>query len=335
MAAGVLIQDGKAAMMYFDEEPWHGLGTQLKKPATAEEAITAASLAWEVAKKPLYMADRDQWRQVRDRFAVVPVHRWGQQDCPVFGIVGRDYTPLQNWEAFAFFDDIVGKGAAIYHTAGALGEGERVWILAKLPGSITVAGNDITDKYLLLSNSHDGQSSVQIKFTPIRVVCQNTLTMALSKGPTIRVQHTRNVKERLRQAEQLLGIIRNRFNKIEQGFQAMVAVPLNRPALVGYLKLVFPDPQDEKNEPARERTARFRLWAEYFFNRGKGNSERGVKGTLWAAYNGITEFVDHTRNPKGRQTADQRLESVWFGEGYQIKVRAFEVARQLAAARMS
>jgi Domain of unknown function (DUF932) len=100
----------------------------------------------------------------------------------------------------------------VYHTAGALGNGERVWILAKLPDDIRVIGDDIANKYLLLSNRHDGYSAVQIKFTPIRVACQNTLTMALSQGPTLRVPHTKDVHQRLRIAANMLNTIKVRYN---------------------------------------------------------------------------------------------------------------------------
>jgi phage/plasmid-like protein (TIGR03299 family) len=178
MAHNICIQNGEASMFYVDEVPWHGLGTKLEGPATAQEAISAAKLDWPVIKIPLYAGgDGERKHRVPDRFAIVPAHRWGREDCPAFGIVGNDYTPLQNHEAFDFFDSIVGEKAAIYHTAGALGDGERIWILARLPTDIHVAG-DAVNKYLLLSNTHDGNNSVQAKFTPIRVVCENTLTMA-------------------------------------------------------------------------------------------------------------------------------------------------------------
>src|ERR1035437_7128616 len=121
MAHELLIKNGEASMFYAGQVPWHGLGTQLDGPATAREAIAAAKLDWHVVKKPLYAGDENKRkRRVPNRFAVVPEHLWGKQDCPVFGIVGSEYTPLQNHEAFEFFDSIVGTKTAIYHTAREL-----------------------------------------------------------------------------------------------------------------------------------------------------------------------------------------------------------------------
>ena len=131
----------------------------------------------------------------------------------------------------------VGEGAAIYHTAGALGNGERVWMLAKLPDDIQVAVGDISNKYLLLSNSHDGRSSVQIKFTPVRVVCNNTLVQALGSGETIRVSHTSDLRNRLDIARQNLRLINTRYTSIESTFRDMVRVKMDDTRLAAYLKL--------------------------------------------------------------------------------------------------
>ncbi len=318
------IENGKASIMYFGRKPWHGLGQELDHPATAEEAISAANLDWEVVKQPLYAGGDGFAYRVDGTFAVVPAHRWGSEECPVFGIVGADYTPLQNRDAFRFFDPIVGEQAAIYHTAGALGDGERIWILAKLPGSIKVADQDISDKYLLLSNSHDVVSSVQIKFTPIRVVCWNTLTMALSKGPTIRVAHTQDVEERLKHARRALKLIVDHYGEIEKTFKAMAVVEMTPGRLHEYLTTVFPDPADPTDKRGWRRTVQNRENAAHLFVHGKGNNLRGVAGSLWAAYNGITEFVDHKHT---RRTPKEHLESIWFGDGYLLKARAFEIAK--------
>lgn len=331
MAHKLYIENGKVSMMYVGEPPWHGLGTELNEPATAAEAIKAAGLDWEVDTKPIYAGEKwDRNLRVPDLFAVVRKDLWEKPNCPVFGIVGKYYTPLQNREAFDFFDSIVGEGAAIYHTAGALGKGERVWVLAKLPSYIQVIGDDITEKYLLLSNSHDGNSSVQIKFTPIRVVCNNTLTMALRQGPTLRVTHTKDIRQRLKDAEYNLGLIHKRFDGIEKSFKAMVRVNLNCGQLAEYLIRVFPDPSDSENERARNQARQDRIWAEYLYDQGKGNQVKGVSGTLWAAYNGIAEYVDYTRHKK--QKPDRRLGPIWFGDGYLIKARAFNIAEELCKA---
>ena len=165
--------NGKAAMMYVGEVPWHGLGTKLDKPATAAEAIEAAGLNFTVEKWP--MRTQRGSLPVNNHFATV---RTDTKE--VLGVVGSRYEPIQNKDAFTAFDSLVGEGEAIYHTAGALGKGERIWILAKMPDYIRINGNDIVEKFLLLTNTHDGTSVVRVKLTPIRVVCENTLSIALA-----------------------------------------------------------------------------------------------------------------------------------------------------------
>jgi phage/plasmid-like protein (TIGR03299 family) len=319
MSDNLLIQNGQASMFYINEVPWHGLGTKLNQPATAQEAIIAANLDWPVIKLPLFAGSKRI--PVPEKFAVVrKSSNIVSKSDPVLGVVGKDYTPLQNRDAFRFFDPIVGQNAAIYHTAGALGQGERVWILARLPGHIRVVGDDISEKYLLLSNSHDGKSSVQIKFTPVRVVCQNTLTLALSDGAVCRVVHHADVRSKLEQAHQMLGLINDRFDGIEQTFQAMSRVKMDSNRLADYLATVYPE---AKESDKMELVQRDRSWSEFFFDQGKGNRLPGVAGSLWAAFNGVTEWQDHR---KSRQNENQRLVSSWFGGAYQTKARAYSVA---------
>jgi phage/plasmid-like protein (TIGR03299 family) len=319
-------ENGKAAMFYVGQKPWHGLGTKLDHPATAAEAIEAAKLNWEVRKVPLFATADGITRSVDDQYAVVPAHKWKETECPIFGTVGSGYTPLQNRDAFHFFDGIVGAGAAIYETAGALGQGERVWMLAKLPTYLHVADGDIAEKYLLLSNSHDGLSSVQIRFTPVRVVCANTLGQALrERGHTIRVAHTSDMKERLEQARKNLKIIDTRYAQIETTFRQMVKVKMDNACLTMYMQVVFPDPADPDDQPAAERVFKSRKRATFLFENGAGNKLKSVEGTLWAAYNGVAELVDH--GPTTRD-AGRRMEHVVFGSGASVKVRAFEFAKK-------
>jgi len=321
-------RNGSAAVMVVGDPAWHRLGTVLQAPATAEEAIQAAHLGWAVIKQPLFAGE--QQLPLPDYYAIVRGDDWAKQTATVLGIVGRAYTPLQNREAFEFFDPIVGEGSAVYHTAGALGDGERIWILARLPEDIRVIGNDIVGKYLLLSNSHNGSSAVQIKFTPIRVVCENTLTMALSQGPTLRIPHTKDIHERLRIAARMLNAIKIRYVELEGAFRRMAMVQVDAQKLQQYLLQVFPEPRRRDDEARYERAlvqARAdRAGAEYLFSWGQGNQERGVAGTLWAAYNGVTEYVDYRKY--SNSTADRQLEAIWFGDGYLVKGRAFTTAEK-------
>jgi len=325
MGHNLYVQNGKASMMYYGEKPWHGLGQEVNRPASAAEALAAAMLDYEVVKQPVYACIGKLTHTVPNRYAVVRRDLLGSKNCPIYGVVGKAYTPLQNRQAFEFFDPIVGDGAAIYHTAGALGQGEHVWILAKLPGYIRIAGDDIAEKYLLLSNSHDGKTSVQVKFTPIRVVCQNTLTLALERGSAVRVRHTKNVVEKLRDTPTTLGIINQGFDTFEEIYRQMAQRQLDSRALSAYLRAVFPEPKTD-SKSARQVARRHRYWAEHFFAEGKGNQSAGVRGSLWAAYNGVTEYIDHH---KGAKTPERHLYFVWFGAGYETKARAFEIAASM------
>lgn len=331
MAHELTITNGKASMKYVGGIPWHGLGTQLEKPVTSAEAIRAANLDWEVEKAPLVSAGL----QIERRYGIVK-YRKGEAE-KVLGVVGGNYTPLQNCEAFEFFDSIVGEKAAIYHTAGSLDGDKRIWILAKLPEPIRVLGDDITDKFLLLSNSHDGTSAVRVMFTPVRVVCQNTLSLAQRNGKYISVPHRRDVKERLAASKDLLRIINNEYGEIERRCQRFAAIKMNTKRLVIFLETLFPYPdephrfvtdrQAARHEQLVKQVKEDRLWSEYFFSEGKGNQGTAVAGTLWAALNGVTEYVDHRAI---QRTASKRLSSLWFGKDAAIKRRAYDIAMEKA-----
>jgi phage/plasmid-like protein (TIGR03299 family) len=157
--------------------------------------IVAADLNWEVELRPIMFQGRQPSRKPQRCQLLRKARTSAEAELPL-AVVGSRYQPLQNSEAFEFFDPIVGKNAAVFETAGALGYGERVWVLAKVPGDMHIVGDDCCTKYLLLSNSHDGQGSVAIKFTPIRVVCQNTLILALETGEkAYAVRHTKHMDE--------------------------------------------------------------------------------------------------------------------------------------------
>jgi phage/plasmid-like protein (TIGR03299 family) len=314
VAHELLIDGGRAAMFYVGERPWHKLGTKLEAPPSSEAAIAAAGLDWTVTKVPLYVAAQARLHELRDRFAIVREDKLGSADFPVFGIVGPEYVPLQNSKAFAFFDPIVKNGDATYETAGALGHGERIWIQARLSKDIEVAG-DIVERYLLLSNTHNASSSLQVKLTPVRVVCNNTLTVALSKGRSICIRHDHAMDEHLKQAKNLLGLVEAEYAGVAAAFRRMAARKLTQQQAAAYFAQVFPD-SASVNPVARQLVANRRRWALHFFHHGEGNGALPVRGTLWAAYNGVTELIEGRQRPRvaalpatsRRPRADERRE---------------------------
>lgn len=318
------------SMFYIGETPWHRLGKRLNQPATAAEAMVAAGLDWQVIKTPLYFAGPHADVKVKDRHVVCRTDRLDTKDGGQLAVVGGDFTPLQNSEAFNFLDPVVGEGGAVYHTAGALRGGRRVWMLAKLPGEIRVVGDDVAEKYILLSNAHDGTQAVRVGFTPIRVVCQNTLNLALRGMAGVSIRHDPNVTKQVQQAHKLLGIISDGFDQAGRIMQATARTPMTDQRIRDYFERVLP--LTSEDDLVRERVAqRHNRWVE-LFEVGDGNQMPGARGTLWAAYNGITQWVDResytTRNR-------EPLNTIWFGEGERLKRRAFDVASAMAGASLN
>ena len=159
-------------MFYTREKPWHGLGTRVETALTSKEALQLAGFDWKVIQKPILTEDGSLIEgfkaNVRDR------------DQKVLGVVSNRYKVVQNEEAFAFTDALLGEGVR-YETAGSLAEGKRTWILAMLPHKYIIAGDEITP-YLVFMNSHDGSGAIKAAMTPIRVICQNTLNLALARA---------------------------------------------------------------------------------------------------------------------------------------------------------
>jgi phage/plasmid-like protein (TIGR03299 family) len=306
-------------MMYVGETPWHKLGQKLNNPATSEEAIVAAGLDYQVEKRALYInPSSGNVREVPNHFATVRM-----DTMTPLGVVGARYTPIQNRDAFRFFDALVGEGEAIYHTAGVLGKGEQIWIMAKLPGYIKVGGNDIVDKYLLLTNSHDGSSVVRAKLTPIRVVCNNTLSAALAKdgNQEVRIRHTANAVLQLEQAHKLLGLSNDLYAQLETIFNQMKRKTFLTPDLKRYVEMLVPD---NKEADSNTRTELVRNKIYELHETGKGAEL--AYGTAWGAYNAVTEYTDHVM---GSRDSNKALKSMWFGGGEALKHRAFSLAMQM------
>lgn len=328
MSHALNINNGKAAMAYYGEEPWHKLGQKVDHAMTAAEAITAAGLDYEVEKRPIFVKNSNIkspldpiFEPVKDQFAVV---RKDTND--TFAVVGRVYRPLQNKEAFSFFDSIVGTKEAMYHTAGALFKGQKIWLLAKLPGTIEVAKDDTVEKYLLLYNTHDGTSTVQIMFTPIRVVCYNTLSSALGEAgdsKRVKLRHTINIASNLDGVRDQLGIANSYYKVFEEMSKHLVSKNVTQSTVDALLESLN---LGKVKADESTRTANIRDQIINLYENGKGNSLPGVRGTAWALWNGVTEFADHykTIRAKGTDENSSRVSSILFGSGADLKQTALD-----------
>jgi phage/plasmid-like protein (TIGR03299 family) len=318
------------SMFYYGETPWHNQGTKVDHVLTAQEAIKEAKLDWDVETVPVFTSVNNIFEAIKDKSAIRR-----KTDNSILGIMSDNFTPIQNQEAFNFFDSVVASNDAHYHTAGSLQGGKKIWMLAKLNGgngTISING-DAVDKYLLLMNGHDGSLALRMFFTPVRVVCMNTLMASLSKVSSDKLfysRHTVNLANRVEQAREIVGISLKFYDKFIEQATSLALKQLPAPQLPKLLAAAFCTSGALKIEDvvqfdqfSTRREHQFEKVQALFEGQGKGLDTPAIKGTKWAAYNAIVEYVDYGKEYHGEKADDRRLYNTWFGSGAQVKAKAW------------
>jgi len=316
VAHNIEMVDGKAQMAYAGETPWHGLGRQVPADLTPEQMLEAAGLDWEVEKVEAY-ANVGGRKVSVGRSALVRT-----SDDKILDVVSNDWNPVQNSEAFEFFNDFIAEGGMEMHTAGSLAEGQIVWALAKIKDGFDLFGGDEVESYLHFTNFHKYGCSTDVRFTPIRVVCNNTLTLSLNTKVErmCKISHRREFNGD--EAKLMLGVAAEKLAKYKEMAQFLGTKRAKGEDVVEYFKRLWPlGEKAKKVEVARNVTDALSIL----------DSQPGAEfapGTWWQAFNAVTYMTDHL---VGR-SQDSRLTSAWYGHNKGLKVRALETAVEMAEA---
>ena len=263
------------------ERPWHGLGTMVEEAPDSREALIAAGLDWDVVQKPVFTQDGVN---VPGYFANVR-----QQDGSILGVVTSRYKVVQNRDAFAFTDALLGDGVR-YETAGSLMGGRKTWILAKLPTKYIIQGEQILP-YLVFSNTHDGSGAIKIAMTPIRVVCNNTLNLALDTADrSWSIHHTGDIAAKLEDARETLFMAEDYMNELGKGFEDLSRKRLTDAAVDEYIKELLPI-ADDASETTEKNILRLRkdVATRYF----DAPDLQGLRKNGYRFINAVSDFATH------------------------------------------
>ncbi|WP_369776264.1 DUF932 domain-containing protein [Streptomyces sp. R33] len=322
--------DGTAAFVSARESAWHNLGTVTTSAMTAEEAMGLAALdSWNVRLVGLHAtemtAEGTTLLDVPNHRASVRTHpKTGQPE--TLGVVGPDYTPMQNEEHAEFLNHLVDESGAHFETAGSLKGGRQVFLTMKLPQNMTIGSDDAVDLYIAAFNSHDGSTAFRIVVTPVRVVCANTLRAALrNTKSSYTVRHTSGARARVAQARQALGLTFRYAEEFEKAAQRMLDVEMSTPGLRKIVDELWPL---EGSDSARKKTNRDTRWASIRNLFEQADTQAGIRGTAWAGYNAITEYANHVAPARGADPAAKtavRAERVITGTADDVMERAFRL----------
>ncbi len=330
------------SMMSVREVPWHGLGTIVPDVLTAQEALVAAGLDWEVDLYPLHtyahyerqlhigvVHDGDDSIEMRrvmiparevvieGSFAVVR-----DSDLSTLGVVGGQYVPIQNHESFAFFDTLVDSGDAKYETAGSLKAGRVVFLTAKVPREIKIGGADAVDLYLVLSTSHDGSLAFRCAVTPVRVVCQNTLNYGLSIAQqNWSIRHTDQAEGKVAEARQALGLTFDYADAFEAEANRLLDQEFTKAEFERLVRVLSPSKKEGDGGYQTQMALIGTL-------ESSATLDDGLRYTRWGALNAVAEYADWVapvRSSKTKSEAESRTDRAWFGAGLRMKETAHKI----------
>ena len=335
--------------MFVGQPAWHGLGTVLESAPTIAEAIVAAGLDWKVDLLDLCLKDEahlvsrddhaDDERMVRTygdadderlvpQLSDIPARvTMRSTDRSILGVVGPEFTPLQNADAFGFFQPFLDNGTARLEAAGSLRMGKRVWVLASINQQADIVEGDEVRNYVLLAHGHDGSLAIRVGFTMVRVVCANTLSASLSDGSSklVKINHRKHAPAALRMVQDAMQLATKDFQATTEVLRGLAKIDCTEELLKRYTREVFGAGNANDDDASKRIVGNVLRLAE----QGRGTEVPGVRGTMWGAFNAVTEYLTHERG----KSDDSRVESQWFGDSAMLTERALMLAIEVAGGR--
>ena len=310
-------------MAYAGEVPWHGLGVSVSNDLTPVQMMEKAGVDWSVQECESFV-DFNGERISTGQKALVR-----STDGRVLTNVGKDWNPVQNEQAFEFFSEYVFAGDMEMHTAGSLKDGQMVWALAKVKDSFDLFGGDTVESYLLFSNPHQYGKSIDVRFTPIRVVCNNTLSLSLSMQAERQVKVGHRVEFNPGEVKEALGIASEKLATYREMAEYLGSKRFSMDKLVEYYNTVYPRTSDKRVQDKKLSVETLSRNAKECLNVLETQpGAEFAEGSWWQAYNSVTFVTDHVQG----RNADNRLYSSWFGGNQTRKKNALETAIEFAEA---
>ena len=321
MSHEVEMVDGVAQMAYAGDTPWHGLGTRVHNDLTPAQMQTKAGLDWTVSEVESFVEVKGEKIPTGQKSLL------RSTDNKILTNVGKGWNPVQNSEAFEFFSEYVMAGDMEMHTAGSLKGGKNVFALAKVKESFSILGEDQVDSYLLFSNPHEYGKAIDVRFTPIRVVCNNTLTFSLSTASKNAVKLNHRSVFNPDMVKQQMGIAHEKFAQYKEMAEFLSTKRFSVESLVNYYNDVFPHTYSKGKEvkAVEDLTKNAKSAMDVLYTQPGANFG---EGTWWQALNSVTYLTDH----KMGRNAESRMQSSWFGQNQARKMVAVNKAVEYANA---
>jgi phage/plasmid-like protein (TIGR03299 family) len=318
MAHELEFVNGQAAMSYAGEVPWHGLGKRVPSDLTPLQMLESFGGDWTVDKSPAVTLVNGVYVETGHSALV------RSSDHRIMDVVTDDWVPMQNIDAFEFFNDFVEAGEMEMHTAGSLKDGRIIWALAKVGEEFDLFGGDKIESYLLFTNPHSYGQSIDVRFTPVRVVCNNTLTLSLNTASKrmAKVSHRKAFDADM--VKETLGIAKHKLSTYKEMASFLGSKQASDENVVEYFKRVFP--VLTAKEASTKDISKSAAKALEILHTQPG--AQYAEGTFWQTFNAVTYMTDHIIG----RSVDNRLTSAWYGANKGLKTKALEIAVEMAEA---